>query len=360
MSKLTNTALKTSIQALRFLERVIWKLERHLEPPAIKQTSTSAAQPTPIEANNMLYKQLEFLPSVAGAHTFQTETYKQAFRWLEERGVHLTPNHFYYPIPDTRLLMQSKLWDKESELPGVDMNLPTQLYFLRDVFPGLVDEYNAIPKSKTPDLKPYEFHFNNNIFDEIDPYVYYGMIRHFRPKTVLEVGSGWSTRLAARAALKNGDTRLVSIEPYPDSLLKAGFPGLHSLIEQKVEDVDLSVFQQLDENDILFIDTSHVVRTGGDVNYLYLEVLPRLHKGVVVHIHDIFFPEEYPRWWITERFLFWNEQYLLQAFLAFNSHFKVQFANNYMRLKYLDEVKNAFPNSPSYEHGQSLWMQKVK
>jgi hypothetical protein len=240
------------------------------------------------------------------------------------------------------------------------MNLPRQLYFLREVFPQLVEEYNAIPKSRTPDLKPYEFHFNNNIFDEIDPYVYYGMIRHFQPGTVLEVGSGWSTRLAARAALKNGNTRLVSIEPYPDPLLDAGYPGLDSLIKEKVEEVDLSVFQQLGENDILFIDTSHVVRTGGDVNYLYLEVLPRLRKGVVVHIHDIFFPEEYPRWWITERFLFWNEQYLLQAFLAFNSHFKVQFANNYMRLKYLDEVKKAFPSSPSYEHGQSLWMQKVE
>ena len=353
MSKFSETTLKTSIRTLRFLERMIWKLERRLEAPNAAPTAT------PSQAESTLYKQLEILPTFVGTHTFQNENYKLAFRWLEERGVHLTPNHFYYPIPDTRLLSQSKLWERESELPGIDMNLSTQLHFLREVFPQLTQEYNAIPKSKTPDLKPYEFHFRNNIFDEIDPYVYYGMIRHFQPKTVLEVGSGWSTRLAARAAQKNGNTRLVSIEPYPDPLLKAGFPGLHSLIEQKVEEVELSVFQQLGENDILFIDTSHVVRTGGDVNYLYLEVLPRLQKGVVVHIHDIFFPEEYPRWWITERFLFWNEQYLLQAFLAFNSAFKVQFANNYMRLKYLEEVKKAFPDSPSYEHGQSLWMQKI-
>jgi hypothetical protein len=101
-----------------------------------------------------------------------------------------------------------------------------------------------------------------------------------------------------------------------------------------------------------------VVKTGGDVNYLYLEVLPRLRTGVVVHIHDIFLPENYPLWWITERTLFWNEQYLLQAFLVNNTDFQVMFANNYMRLHYIDQIRQTFPNCPKYDYAQSFWLQR--
>jgi hypothetical protein len=115
----------------------------------------------------------------------------------------------------------------------------------------------------------------------------------------------------------------------------------------------------LEDGDILFIDTSHVVKTGGDVNYIYLEILPRLKNGVIIHIHDIFFPCEYPKWWVVNRLLFWNEQYLLQAFLAFNSHFQILFANKFMDLKYFEDIQSAFPQAPFYHTGQSLWMQKI-
>ena len=138
-------------------------------------------------------------------------------------------------------------------------------------------------------------------------------------------GSAWSTRLSARAAILNGNTELISIEPYPDPVLRGGFPALSSLIEKKVEAVEISFFEELKAGDILFIDTSHAVKTGGDVIHLFLEVLPRLQTGVIIHIHDIFFPHDSPSWWIKNQLRFWNEQYLLQAFLTFNAKFQRPF-----------------------------------
>ena len=119
---------------------------------------------------------------------------------------------------------------------------------------------------------------------------------------------------------------------------------MHSLIEKKVEDIDLEFFSQLESGDVLFIDSSHTVKIGGDVNYLFLEVLPRLKPGVIVHVHDIFLPFEYRRDWVMEEFRFWTEQYLLQAFLTFNSEFEVLMANSYLAHGYLEDLKAAFPS----------------
>jgi len=121
---------------------------------------------------------------------------------------------------------------------------------------------------------------------------------------------------------------------------------LRSLIEKKVEDIDLEFFSQLDSSDILFIDSSHTVKIGGDVNYLFLEVLPRLKPGVIVHVHDIFLPFDYRRDWVKDQFRFWTEQYLLQAFLSFNAEFKVLMCNSYLGLYYVEDMKSTFPNSP--------------
>ena len=147
---------------------------------------------------------------------------------------------------------------------------------------------------------------------------------------IIEVGSGFSSLLAAEAIARNDSSALICIEPFPPEFLRKGFPGLHSLIEKKVQDIDLEFFSQLDSGDILFIDSSHTVKIGGDVNYLFLEVLPRLKPGVIVHVHDIFFPFDYRRDWVMDEFRFWTEQYLLQAFLTFNSEFEVLMANRYL------------------------------
>jgi len=135
---------------------------------------------------------------------------------------------------------------------------------------------------------------------------------------------------------------LIAIEPYPNEVLRRGFPGLSRLIPRKVEEVDLSQFDELKQNDILFIDSSHVLRIGNDVQYEYLEVLPRINKGIIIHIHDIFLPMEYPKNWVLKMHRFWSEQYLLQAFLAFNSAFEILWAGSYMHLRHPDQLEKAF------------------
>ena len=124
-----------------------------------------------------------------------------------------------------------------------------------------------------------------------------------------------------------------------------------------MEDLDLEFFSQLDSGDILFIDSSHTVKIGGDVNYLFLEVLPRLKPGVIVHVHDIFLPFDYRRDWVMDELRFWTEQYLLQAFLSFNSEFEVLMANGYLAHRYVEDLKATFVNSPWWGGG-SFWIRR--
>lgn len=236
---------------------------------------------------------------------------------------------------------------------------------LEKVFPKFQKEVN-FPLNDT--ATPYEYYINNGDFGLISATVLHCMVRYFTPKVIIEVGSGNSTYVSARACLMNHkqgqNTNLISIEPYPNQVLKKGFPGLSKLIPKKVEEVDLDVFTDLGDGDILFIDSSHVVRMGGDVNFLYLEVLPRLKKGVIVHIHDIFFPTQYPKDWIIRKRNFWTEQFLLQAFLTYNNQFQVLWCGSYINLKYPVKLKLTFP--PPYGLGfqenyfsSSFWMRKI-
>jgi hypothetical protein len=276
------------------------------------------------------------------------------FPLWEEHGFHLSPVHFYEPIPDTRTLTDALL-EKESELVGIDIREADQLDLLRKVFPQFRAEYAEIPREPAAD--PKQFYLNNGYFTGADALVYYGMVRHFKPQLLIEVGSGFSSRLAAQACLRNGHGELICIEPNPDQVLRDGFPGLTMLIAKRVEEVGFDLFQRLRANDILFIDSSHVVRCGGDVNCLLLEIVPRLNPGVIVHLHDILLPQEYGRAWVIDRYRFFSEQYLLQAFLTFNTEFHVLFANRYMALKHQGEMAALFPNSSGFG-STSFWMRR--
>ena len=278
----------------------------------------------------------------------------EEFRRFERRGVHVTQAHFYSPIPDTSTL-NDEIWQRESELVGIDMNDDEQLRFLREVFPQFRSEYEALPTAPTEDHTA--FYFGNGLFGGTDALALYCMLRHLRPRRMIVVGSGHSTLLAAQAARENGPTELVCIDPYPDEVLQEGFDGLASLIPTPVEDVSLDRFTALEANDVLFIDSSHVVRVGGDVAFLFLEVLPRLQPGVVVQVHDVFLPHHYPREWVVDQLRFWNEQYLLQAFLASNSSFRVLLANSYLEARYPDVLRSTFPTS-EWWGGGSFWFQK--
>jgi hypothetical protein len=278
------------------------------------------------------------------------------FDYWQQQGFMLLRNHFYSPVPDMASLADDH-WQKKQSLHGIDMRDAHQLELLTEAFPKFADEYKDFSIEKTND--PFQYFFKCGEFTGSDALVLHCMIRHFKPAQIIEVGAGFSTLISAQAARLNGDTRLTAIEPYPRDFLLQGLPGLSDLVQQKVQDVDIERFTSLTAGDILFIDTSHVVKTGSDVNSLFLDVLPRLHAGVIIHIHDIFLPNDYPRKWLAEDRLFWNEQYLLQAFLMYNTAFEVLFANQYMYLTHPEQMKASFPNAPWLDGG-SFWLRKVQ
>ena len=286
------------------------------------------------------------------------QTLKHApFELLETLGYHFIDSHFYSPVPNLAELKQLPLdwWTKSSELHGMEWQEDRQLEWLHR-FAQYQAEYNDFPHQPTD--VPHQFHFVNDKFDGTDALVLYCMVRHLKPQRIIEVGGGYSTYVSTGALRKNGLGELTTVEPFPNEVLKRGFPGLSRLLQQKVQDVLPEMFLELRGGDILFIDSTHTVKTGSDVNYLILEILPRLQQGVYIHFHDIFLPQEYPRTWVLEHRLFWSEMYLLRAFLMFNHVFQIVFANNFMGLKHQDKLREAFPKSP-WHGGASIWIQKV-
>ncbi len=285
-----------------------------------------------------------------------------AFKCLQRTGIHVTRNHFYEPVPDTRKIPENT-WTNRSQLIGIEMNDTGQLRLLAEFCAGYKKEFDQFPQEKP--ASEHSYYLSNGLFGSVDGEVLYSMVRHFKPRIILEVGSGNSTFLSAQALLKNRcetgkDSELIAVEPYPNEALRSGFPGLTKLISSPIQDVELSQFERLVAGDILFIDSSHVLKIGSDVQFEYLEILPRLKPGVIVHFHDIFLPASYPKAWVHEELRFWNEQYLLQAFLSFNGAFEVLWAGNYMNLRHPDRLQSAFS---SYIAGRtvpgSFWVRKI-
>jgi len=270
---------------------------------------------------------------------------RRIFLIAQRLGVHIIPNHYYYPVPDTRFLTK-KVFSYQTEHIGIDLNEEAQLELLSIFQSKYKEEYDRFPRY--PTNIPYQYYTTNGNFKSVDGEILYCIIRHFKPQKIIEIGSGYSTFCSAEAILKNQEENknykceLISIEPYPNRTLQDGFPGLSELIPKKLQEVPLNIFKTLTENDILFIDSSHIVNIGNDVQYEFLEILPRLNKGVFVHIHDIFLPAEYPSEWALNLFRFYNEQYLLQSFLTFNDNFKVFWAGKFMHLKHQDKLEKAF------------------
>lgn len=300
-----------------------------------------------------------------GARTYASRQYrriiKKLFPAFQRLGVHVVPNHYYEPVPDTRKLSPD-IWSRRSALVGIDINEKRQLELLTEFTSKFKGEYDSFPQMKTG--VPHEFSFENDSYGSVDAEVLYSMVRRFRPRKILEIGSGNSTYISAKAAVRNkaegAECELVCIEPFPNAVLRKGFEGLSRLTAEPVQRVPLAEFESLGENDILFIDSSHVLKIGSDVQRIYLEVLPVLKKGVIVHIHDVFLPTEYPRHWTMQYKIFWNEQYLLQAFLTFNEKFEVLWAGSYMHLEHPDELEHAFK---SYDRKMnppgSFWIRRL-
>ena len=283
-----------------------------------------------------------------------------SFPVWERLGLHVRPVHYYEPIPDTRQLGPDT-WTRLSEMVGVDLRPDEQLALLHDLAGRFRSEYDALPRQATG--QSVDYHIDNGSFESVDGEMLYSMVRHLRPGRMIEIGSGFSTLLAAKALLKNEaegapPCDYVACDPYAGDTIRRGAPGLTRLIASPVQEVPTEAFETLGENDILFIDSTHVLRIGSDVQYEFLEVLPRLRPGVYVHIHDIFMPAEYPEAWVRREHRFWTEQYLLQAFLCYNGAFEVIWAGSYMHLKHPDELAAAFASYGPGRHPGSFWIRR--
>jgi predicted O-methyltransferase YrrM len=283
------------------------------------------------------------------------------FELWQSHGFHVASVHYYQPIPDTRVLPLS-LWNRVSDLPGVDIREEQQKQLLSEIVGRFKDEYTAIPEGAS--TQEFHYYLGNVAFEAVDAEMLFGLIRLLKPRRMYEIGSGFSTLLTADALRRNRvdgySCRFIAIDPDASAELEAKLPRDVALWRVPVQEVSLDEFESLCENDILFIDSSHVCRIGSDVQYVFLEVLPRIRPGVVVHVHDICLPVEYPKQWVLDWHRFWNEQYVLQAFLSFNSIFEVLWAGQWMHIKHPDLLTKAFP---SYEAGRSpgsFWFRRTR
>lgn len=271
-------------------------------------------------------------------------------------GVFPIRDHYYEPLFNPKYI--KKPLDKKRDLPGINWNIKEQINLL-DKF-QFNNELKNIALSYVDDLT---FDFNNNAFGSGDAEYWYNIIRLKKPKTIIEIGSGNSTLIAIKAINKNKEDNPVykcehiCIEPFEMAWLeKSGV----SVIRKKVENINKKLFEQLEENDILFIDSSHIIRLQGDVLFEYLELLPILKIGVIVHIHDIFSPRDYPKEWIINEIRFWNEQYLLEAFLTSNCDWKIIGALNYLKNDYYEKLKEKCSYLTSEREPGSFYLQKIK
>lgn len=275
------------------------------------------------------------------------------------------PVHFYSPIPDLKDLEERGLWEKRSAMEGLDFRAEDQVALMGELGAKYGAECDWTP-DPTPD--PFRFYTENNSFCFGCAASTHLMVRHFKPRRLIEIGSGFSSLVMSAAMLKNQEETgkkadYVIIDPYPGELVDKGLPAVTKLEKQRVELVPADFFDQLGENDILFIDSGHTVRTGSDINFLILDVLPRLAPGVVIHLHDIPMPWEYNRnLFTTPSFRwFWTESYLLQAFLCLNPSFEILMAVSYLMFERAEEFKQAFPHYDPDKHKNisgSFWIRR--
>lgn len=276
-------------------------------------------------------------------------------RALLQVGVFPIHRHYYEPQFDHRALRRPL--SEERSLPGIEWNEAGQLAMLKTF--RYAAELEGIAGERR---EPPEFHFGNGTFESGDAEYLYQWIRASKPRRIVEIGSGYSTLMAARAVKRNlADDpkyacRHVCIEPYEMPWLER--VGVE-VIRRRVEDVGLGVFGELERGDLLFIDSSHMIRPQGDVLFEFLEILPTLRTGVAVHVHDIFTPRDYLPAWVLEQVRFWNEQYLLEAFLSGNREWRVVGALNLLKHRHFDALKSVCPYLTSDREPGSFYMERV-
>jgi predicted O-methyltransferase YrrM len=251
---------------------------------------------------------------------------------------------------------ENQIWEEADKdtISGINLNLDKQLLLLKEF-----SKYYPEMPFKDEKTGSQRYCFNNGAYAYTDGIVLYSFIRHFKPKRIIEIGSGHSSAvmLDTRESFVK-DISLTFIEPYPkylNKIIKDNDRVNCEVLEKKVQNVPLNKFQKLERDDILFIDSSHVSKTGSDVNFEIFKILPTLNSGVIIHFHDVFYPFEYPKSWVSEG-RNWNEDYLLRAFLSYNDQFEIILFSHYIHQHH----KQAFKEMPlTYKNtGGNLWIRK--
>lgn len=290
---------------------------------------------------------------------------------LESRNVVFVkfwpPGHFYSPIPDLHSidLKSTNIFDTSTkDIPSIKFNKDAQIQ-LAKAFSKL---YSDLPFSDEK-VEQLRYFLDNQFYSYGDGIILYSFLRHFIPKRIIEIGSGYSSvlMLDTNDLFLKKTVDFTFIEPFPERLLSLLSESDQSRvkIEKKyLQDVKLTTFESLEANDILFVDSSHVAKINSDVLYIIFEILPRLKKGVIIHFHDILWPFEYPKAWLKGGRA-WNEAYFLRAFLQNNAAFEILYFNSYMALHQRDMVKEMMPkilNIPTSKvtpGNTSLWLRKT-
>lgn len=273
------------------------------------------------------------------------------------------PGHFYSPIVSAKEIKR-----REDEiyaapprtLKGIELNESSQVSFLEGAFERFGSEH-IFNENKESGKRYY---YKNNYFGLPDATSLYLMLRHYKPNNIIEVGSGYSSAviLDTLDLYFKERPQMTFIEPYPKrlkSLLEDRDAGI-KIIEKNIQEVPLDTFKALNKNDILFIDSTHVSKTGSDVNYLLFDILPVLNPGVIIHIHDIFYPFEYPKEWViygNGRFG-WNEAYILRAFLLNQNKYEILLYNHFLQTFHKSWFSEKIPAYSDYGQGGSIWLKK--
>ena len=269
------------------------------------------------------------------------------------------PGHFYSPIVDPEAL--GDYWRTTSsatlaDLDGVAIDTDAMLGFWRDSAAMIREAPFTFASGGAT-----RYFFDGGHYPNVDAMVLMSMMRASRPKRIIEIGSGFSSAvmLDTADALGLAPFELLCIDPYADrlrSLLRTEDAERVTIREEMVQQVPVGVFAALEAGDILFIDSSHVLKTGSDVHFELFSVLPVLKPGVLVHFHDIHFPFEYPKPWVFEKRWAWNEIYAVRAFLMYNERFRVRFWTDYFIGTFGSVVREAMPDH-NFQVGGSLWLE---
>ncbi len=281
---------------------------------------------------------------------------------VQARGWHFQRRDFYSALNDFEFLQANPdLWHDRPLPRGIDWDLDGEVATLRRIAP-FAAELADVPQAMAPG--PPSFHWRNDFWSGLDPLVHYSLLRDVKPRRVVEIGCGWSSLLLAKALGKNeaeGAARTVvdQVEPYPRTELLSALPDHWDLHAQILQRAPFEPFEALGAGDICFYDGSHVAKPGSDVVWFFAEILPRLKPGVLVHLHDIFFPRDYPDYWIFERGQTWNEQYVLQAFLMYNSDYRPLICNPALMEYHADVLNELFAAIVPPLGGGSIWLERV-